>query len=456
MQGECHKAKKLINGSELQYLIRSVVGSGPAYIWIGQRFKPSDCDFESIIGPHPIPNDSNTAIKVTGDWIKDITGGNPELGAVLVEALTGGTIFGGLHCLAWNFHFPTPGEVLGWRICSVATTVLPILSLIPVTMWLNLNPYKGLKDLEQHSKLVGGRAQLGQLQQLLREVSEQVNQLGLPNQQERLNQLEQFRWLWLQGQRERFKQLERLEPGMPYTILLRERFRQEKRLEKFKEEEQEWFDQLEQFKRFETLERLEQAARELIEWIKRKRIDQIDLLDRFERKSTESIDKLIEKRDEHIYEYDSGRQHSRYQRVINQVQAEIDREQIKLFPQDLFDQDRFELEQLEQIKREWIELEMVERYNQKELERYEQKLREEQRERGWFEQKGREEHLEQDSRNKEPVWLKVVVAFICIGGVFIPYILARLFLWVEVFRTLYFLPPDAFVDTWSGSFPHIG
>lgn len=28
-------------------------------------------------------------------------------------------LFGGLHCLAWNFHFPTPIERLLWRICSI-------------------------------------------------------------------------------------------------------------------------------------------------------------------------------------------------------------------------------------------------------------------------------------------------------------------------------------------------
>lgn len=34
------------------------------------------------------------------------------------------------------------------------------------------------------------------------------------------------------------------------------------------------------------------------------------------------------------------------------------------------------------------------------------------------------------------------------------YFLARLFLLVEVFRSLYFLPPSAFVATWSTEIPH--
>jgi hypothetical protein len=35
------------------------------------------------------------------------------------------------------------------------------------------------------------------------------------------------------------------------------------------------------------------------------------------------------------------------------------------------------------------------------------------------------------------------------------YILARLFLIVELFRCLFFLPPSAFVATWVSSVPHV-
>lgn len=37
-----------------------------------------------------------------------------------------------------------------------------------------------------------------------------------------------------------------------------------------------------------------------------------------------------------------------------------------------------------------------------------------------------------------------------------PYVLARLFIMVEMFRSLGYLPPEAFIQTWSGSFPHFG
>lgn len=35
------------------------------------------------------------------------------------------TLFGGLHCLAWNYEFPTPEEALMWRISSLGMIALP-------------------------------------------------------------------------------------------------------------------------------------------------------------------------------------------------------------------------------------------------------------------------------------------------------------------------------------------
>ena len=80
----------------------------------------------------------------------------------------------------------------------------------------------------------------------------------------------------------------------------------------------------------------------------------------------------------------------------------------------------------------------------------------------WFEgleeleQKEREEQPARVSEHKFRARLGRAIAFICVGGFLVPYILARLFLLVEIFRTLGFLPPHAFVDTWSGSLPHFG
>lgn len=48
----------------------------------------------------------------------------------------GGTVFGGLFCLAWKFVFPTPIDALIWRVCSIMTTVLPLIS-IPLIVVFN-------------------------------------------------------------------------------------------------------------------------------------------------------------------------------------------------------------------------------------------------------------------------------------------------------------------------------
>ena len=35
-------------------------------------------------------------------------------------------IFGALHCIAWNFHFPSDTEQLLWRIGSLTITLIPL------------------------------------------------------------------------------------------------------------------------------------------------------------------------------------------------------------------------------------------------------------------------------------------------------------------------------------------
>ena len=40
-----------------------------------------------------------------------------------------GSVFGAIHCLAWNSPFPTPTEQFLWRLCSVIVTSLPAINL---------------------------------------------------------------------------------------------------------------------------------------------------------------------------------------------------------------------------------------------------------------------------------------------------------------------------------------
>jgi hypothetical protein len=45
-------------------------------------------------------------------------------------------VFGGLHCLAWNFQFPSRAELILWRVCSVISMILPVISLA-FSLYLN-------------------------------------------------------------------------------------------------------------------------------------------------------------------------------------------------------------------------------------------------------------------------------------------------------------------------------
>ncbi|KAE8444555.1 hypothetical protein EG329_014479 [Mollisiaceae sp. DMI_Dod_QoI] len=54
------------------------------------------------------------------------------------------SILGSIHCVAWNFEFPTPTERLLWRVASVLTTALPF----PLFVWaLGIIAWRMIKEL---------------------------------------------------------------------------------------------------------------------------------------------------------------------------------------------------------------------------------------------------------------------------------------------------------------------
>lgn len=58
-------------------------------------------------------------------------------------------IFGALHCLAWNFEFPTRVELICWRVASLASAVLPVVALAISTILGHLVPSKFPKHRTQ-------------------------------------------------------------------------------------------------------------------------------------------------------------------------------------------------------------------------------------------------------------------------------------------------------------------
>ena len=121
-------------------ILEGIARNGPNYLRTAHG-PPSS--FYPEIGPDPVPND---AAMWTSFSFSGIVGDNYDLVTLSLGALFGGTLLGGIHCLAWHFHFPTAGEALGWKICSIATTCLPVLSIAPISVWMTLNPQIGMED----------------------------------------------------------------------------------------------------------------------------------------------------------------------------------------------------------------------------------------------------------------------------------------------------------------------
>jgi hypothetical protein len=120
--------------------ILEVAKIGPHFMWTNLR---SEYKFERIYDVVPIPNYGLQYIHHLPVWwqIRKFLGFNTEIAILAFGAFLGGTLFGGLHCFAWNFHFPTRGEALAWRVCSILTSVLPLLAVVPLAIWTRWHPW---------------------------------------------------------------------------------------------------------------------------------------------------------------------------------------------------------------------------------------------------------------------------------------------------------------------------
>lgn len=68
-------------------------------------------------------------------------------------AVTIATLFGGVHCFAWYFHFPTKEEQILWRLCTVYCTASPVF------LWL----FGFLRSLELDVSLIDSEVLFGGL-----------------------------------------------------------------------------------------------------------------------------------------------------------------------------------------------------------------------------------------------------------------------------------------------------
>jgi len=122
----------------LYHFRKSLTFVDPFYLWHWRRDRAVQRPGRSSdVGPVPIPNDCSHIAMGAFSYF-DFFNGVEESGILAVGAIVGGVVFGGIHCLAWNFDFPTAVERTLWRVCSAVTTGLPLLVVFPTTHWIRL------------------------------------------------------------------------------------------------------------------------------------------------------------------------------------------------------------------------------------------------------------------------------------------------------------------------------
>lgn len=112
---ESHKSKTQANEWDETPVIRQV-----------------DQIFEYSIGNQDLYVDISKQSSIPMFW-----SGRPEYD-VISEASIGptilGAVFGAIHFIAWSYDFPSHAELVLWRICCVAMTVVPLIATLLCTM----------------------------------------------------------------------------------------------------------------------------------------------------------------------------------------------------------------------------------------------------------------------------------------------------------------------------------
>ncbi|KAI4161261.1 MAG: hypothetical protein LQ342_005053 [Letrouitia transgressa] len=112
------------------------------YIYIVCWEKPQDVNY-------PIILDLDPSVQVDEDTLRKVkTSVKEHKYKRLMFLAAAGAFFGGFHCIAWNYPFPTLEERIIWRTCAPLTAVLPILSSLVLM-------YRSYRNLENGKKIHG-------------------------------------------------------------------------------------------------------------------------------------------------------------------------------------------------------------------------------------------------------------------------------------------------------------
>jgi len=67
-------------------------------------------------------------------WMPNNVCHHPGAKSFISGAALGSTLFGALHCIAWDFHFPSYVELILWRVASVASMGVPLVGIAGGTL----------------------------------------------------------------------------------------------------------------------------------------------------------------------------------------------------------------------------------------------------------------------------------------------------------------------------------
>ncbi|KAJ7278733.1 hypothetical protein C8J57DRAFT_1573372 [Mycena rebaudengoi] len=88
---------------------------------------------DALIGQHD-SYDSALHTSVHSFWSNSTEERSKAKIAFFIECLIG-TIFGAIHCVAWNADFPTTVEMWMWRSCTLSVTAFPVILVLCFTAW---------------------------------------------------------------------------------------------------------------------------------------------------------------------------------------------------------------------------------------------------------------------------------------------------------------------------------
>ncbi|KAI4209397.1 MAG: hypothetical protein LQ351_007687 [Letrouitia transgressa] len=123
------------------------------YIYFRCWGKPQDVNYPIILDLDPSMQVDKATLKKVRTSVKE-----HEYQRLMILAAAGAA-FGGFHCLAWNYPFPTLAERVVWRTCATLTAILPILSSL-VLMYRSYKKYDTGKKFHSFLSLPYAAARL--------------------------------------------------------------------------------------------------------------------------------------------------------------------------------------------------------------------------------------------------------------------------------------------------------